>query len=174
MLLYLIYPPDIAVQHHDDVIKWKHFPCYWPLVRESTSHHGFPSGDWWIPLTKSTDAGFDIFFDLKPLSHYNDIIMGSSASQITSLTIVYSSVYSGADQKILKFRVTALCAETSMGTVEFPAQMVSNAESVSIWWRHHVNQCWRDSLTHKCGTKGGWVLNIYKRVTASCSHGLGR
>ena len=30
--------------------------------------------------------------------HYNDVIMGVMASQITSLTIVYSTVYSGADQ----------------------------------------------------------------------------
>ena len=28
-------------------------------------------------------------------------------------------------------------------TGEFPAQRASNAENVSIWWRHHViNQCW--------------------------------
>ena len=32
-------------------------------------------------------------------SHYNDVIMSTMASQITSLTIVYSSVYSGADQR---------------------------------------------------------------------------
>ena len=32
------------------------------------------------------------------VSHYNDVIMGTIASQITSLTIVYSTVYSGADQ----------------------------------------------------------------------------
>ena len=31
--------------------------------------------------------------------HYNDVIMGAMASQITSLTIVYSTVYSGADQR---------------------------------------------------------------------------
>ena len=31
--------------------------------------------------------------------HYNDVIMSAMASQITSLTIVYSSVYSGADQR---------------------------------------------------------------------------
>ena len=30
--------------------------------------------------------------------HYNDVIMSVMASQITSLTIVYSTVYSGADQ----------------------------------------------------------------------------
>ena len=32
-------------------------------------------------------------------SHYSDVIMGTMASQITSLTIVYSTVYSGGDQR---------------------------------------------------------------------------
>ena len=31
--------------------------------------------------------------------HYNDVIMSAIASQITSLTIVYSTVYSDADQR---------------------------------------------------------------------------
>ena len=31
--------------------------------------------------------------------HYNDAIMGAMASQITSLAIVYSNIYSGADQR---------------------------------------------------------------------------
>ena len=31
--------------------------------------------------------------------HYSDVIMGVMGSQITSLTIVYSTVYSGADQR---------------------------------------------------------------------------
>ena len=31
--------------------------------------------------------------------HYGDVIMGAIASQITSLTIVYSTVYSDADQR---------------------------------------------------------------------------
>ena len=31
--------------------------------------------------------------------HYDDVIMGAMASQITSLTIVYSTVHSGADQR---------------------------------------------------------------------------
>ena len=41
-------------------------------------------------------------------------------------------------KKTSKLRVTGLCAENSSGTGEFPAQMGSNAENVSIWWRHHV------------------------------------
>ena len=41
-------------------------------------------------------------------------------------------------KKISKLRVTGLCAGNSPVTGEFPAQMASNAENVSIWWRHHV------------------------------------
>ena len=69
--------------------------------------------------------------------HYNDVIMGAIASQITSLTIVYSSVHSDADQRKHQ-SVTGLCAGNSPGTGEFPAQMASYAKNFSIWWRHHV------------------------------------
>ena len=41
-------------------------------------------------------------------------------------------------KKTSKLRVTGLCAGNSPGTGEFPAQMASNAENVSIWWSHHV------------------------------------
>ena len=34
-------------------------------------------------------------------------------------------------------RVTGICAGNSTETGEFPAQMASNAEAVSIRWRHH-------------------------------------
>ena len=40
--------------------------------------------------------------------HYNDVIMDAVASQITSLTIVYLTVYSGADQR--KFQSSASLA----------------------------------------------------------------
>ena len=38
----------------------------------------------------------------------------------------------------IKARVIGLCAGNSPGTGEFPAQMASYAETVSIWWRHHA------------------------------------
>ena len=38
-------------------------------------------------------------------------------------------------KKTSKLRFTGLCAGNSPGTGEFPAQMASNAENVSIWWR---------------------------------------
>ena len=40
-------------------------------------------------------------------------------------------------KKTSKLRVTGLCAGNSPGTGEFPAQMASYAENVSIWWGHH-------------------------------------
>ena len=41
-------------------------------------------------------------------------------------------------KKTSKLCVTGLCAGNSPETGEFPAQRASNAENVSIWWRHHV------------------------------------
>ena len=71
--------------------------------------------------------------------HCGNVIVGTMPSQITNLTIVYSTVYSGADQRLTsKLRVTGLCVGNLPGTGEFPAQMTSNAENISISWRHHV------------------------------------
>ena len=62
--------------------------------------------------------------------------MGAMASQITSLTIVYATVYLGADQR--KHQSSAsLAFGNSPVTGEFPAQMASNTENVSIWRGHH-------------------------------------
>ena len=49
-----VSPP---VAHHD-VIKWKHFPRYWPFVRGIHRSR-------WIPRTKATARSFDVFFDLR-------------------------------------------------------------------------------------------------------------
>ena len=42
---------------------------------------------------------FMIILTSEPISHYSDVIMGAVASQSTSLTIVYSTVDSDADQR---------------------------------------------------------------------------
>ena len=51
----------------------------------------FMDGDGNNSLSESTKENMD--------KHYSDVIMGAMASQITGLTIVYSTVYSGADQR---------------------------------------------------------------------------
>ena len=57
-------------------------------------------------------------------------------------------------KKTSKLCVTGLCAGNSPGTVEFPAQMASYAENVSIWWRHHAGLPGR-CRTHHCSGGGG-------------------
>ena len=72
------------------------------------------------------------------ITHYDDVIIGAMASEITSHTIVYSTVYSDADQREHQSSASqAFVWGNSPGTGEFPAQMASSAENVSIWWRHH-------------------------------------
>ena len=67
--------------------------------------------------------------------HYSDAMMGTMASQITNLMIVYSTVYSGAGQR--KHQSSASSAFVggrgdSPVTGEFSAQRASNAENVPL------------------------------------------
>ena len=72
-------------------------------------------------------------------SHYSDVIMGTIRYQMTSLAIVYSTVYSGADQRKQQSSASlAVVRGIHRWPVNFPAQMASNAENVSIWLRLHA------------------------------------
>ena len=83
-----------------------------------------------------------------PSRHYCDVIMGAMAPQITSLTVVYSTVYSSPDKK--KHQSSASLAFVWVihwWPVNSP---YSNAENVSIWWRHHDIRKGADwTLTHQ-------------------------
>ena len=73
-----------------------------------------------------------------PIYHYNDVMISANACQVTSLTIVCSTVYSGADERNIKARRHwSFSGEFTPVTGEFPAHMASNTEYVSIWWHHH-------------------------------------
>ena len=48
-------------------------------------------------------------------------------------------------KKTSNLRVTGLCEGNSPVIDEFPAQRASNAENVSIWWRHY--ECWLSQLS---------------------------
>ena len=63
-------------------------------------------------------------------------------------------------KKTSKLRVTGLCAGNSTETGEFPAQLASNAENVSIWWRHHVStiKVIRVLCLYKRGLFGYWLI----------------
>ena len=58
-------------------------------------------------------------------------------------------------QKTSKLRVTGLCDGNSSVTGEFPTQRASNAENVSIWWRHHEEEPLPVRGTFECEVKVG-------------------
>ena len=76
-----------AAAWHDDVIKWKKFPRYWPFAREFTGHR-------WFPLTKASDGELWCFLwstngwvnnrdagDLRRhRAHYDVTVMGSQST----------------------------------------------------------------------------------------------
>ena len=51
---------------------------------------------------------------------------------------LFNRLFRRRSKKISKLCVTGLCAGNSPVTGEFPTQTTSNAEKVSIWWRHLV------------------------------------
>ena len=93
--------------------------------------------------------------------------MSLMASQITSASIVYSTVCSGRDQgKTSKFRVTGFCEGNLPVIGEFRAQKASNAENVTIWWRHHATTAKQTTAdnAHSCGIycwAGMWGEQAY-------------
>ena len=112
---------------------------------------GHQTQPWYWPIVTPHQVG---------CCHYSDVIVGTMASQITSPTIVYSIVYSGTNQrKTSKLRVTGLCEGNSPVTGEFPAQRASDAENVSIWWRHHAisrSQHQMDNRNFKTSSTKKW------------------
>ena len=50
-------------QIHDDVIKWKHFPRYWPFVTGELPAHRPVTGE--LPAQGPVTRSFDFFFDLR-------------------------------------------------------------------------------------------------------------
>ena len=111
---------------HDNIIKWKHFPRYCPFVRgiHRSSLNSNHKGQWrgalifsffliqtetswiflWTHKRKFVENKFNLHDNASSYihlsgCHYNDFIMTTMASQITSRTVVYSTVYSDADQR---------------------------------------------------------------------------
>ena len=99
----------------------------------------------YIPLVIYRDVAFLCFVGLRKLiswydwlrNHNSDVIMGAMESQITSVTIVYSTVYSGADQR--KHQSSASLAFVR-GIHRWPVNSPEKGQNVSIWWRHHVTR----------------------------------
>ena len=66
--------------------------------------------------------------------------MTTIASQITSLTAVYSTVYSDADHRKHQSSASLAFVRGIHRDRWIPRTKASYAENVSIWWRHHDSE----------------------------------
>ena len=91
---------------------------------------------YWAPSHK-----FNVYFNKRLLRLLSCIelfiTVTSMAPQITGVSMVCTTVCSGADKKTNQSSVSLAFVRGPV-TSEFPSQRASNAENVSIWWRHHV------------------------------------
>ena len=83
-----------------------------------------------------------LFIDIykKETQLYIDIILQwrhNGCDSVSNHQPLLNRLFRRRSKKTSKLCVTGLCAGNSPGTSEFPAQMASHAENVSIWWRHH-------------------------------------
>ena len=97
--------------------------------------------------------------------HYDDVIMTMLASQITSLTVVYSIVYSGVNQRKHQSSASlAFVREIHRGPVNFPHKwpvtrkmfpfddvIMCNYISMQIWF-------WSQSMDEYILTTGNYVV----------------
>ena len=86
--------------------------------------------------------------------HYNDVIMITMACQITSLTIVYKTVYSDADQRKHQSSVSLAFVR------EIPAERDGNVaiffHLMASWWRHQMAHY--DVMVMDCPRDSGAIL----------------
>ena len=125
------------VKRRHEFIKWvckistlvklpPHLSAANELIDSSLNGHSINS------LSRSEDA------KLCPLLWRHNGLDGVSNHQPCHCLL--SRLFGCRSKKTSKLRVTGLCAGNSPGTGEFPAQMASNAENVSISWCHHVRE----------------------------------
>ena len=109
-------------------------------ISHPTTSPEFSIGPKWLCIILSNIQGLCVarsfIYPFKNMS-IQHVKMSAMVSQITSLTSVYSTVYSRCrSKKTSKLCITGLCAGNWPVTGEFSTQMASNTDNVSIWWYH--------------------------------------
>ena len=101
----------------------------------------------WRLMSTQPPQNFSILFGIQwfPLKYIHNKIATSlqwrhndGVSNHQPHDCLLNRLFGRRSKKKSKLLVTSLCAGYWPVTGEFPAQIASNAEIVSIWWRHHV------------------------------------
>ena len=147
----------------DDMMTWRLSPHYWPFARgiyrspvdphlKRTAMKNYKGVllDYTRFWTKSRVVGCSV--ELLKCSCDDTITWNISSITVPSWwawwrlkspasRLFTQSLFRPRSKKTSKLRVNGLCAGNSPVTGEFPAQRASNADNVSIWWRHHGFCC---------------------------------
>ena len=79
---------------YNDIISPQHFTCSYYVYNITRKH-----GNVFIMSLKNEGVAMEICKVVVMSRHYSDVLIGAMVPQITSITFVYSTVYSGADQR---------------------------------------------------------------------------
>ena len=89
------------------------------------------------------------------------LCVGNSPGTVSNhwrFNCVLNRLFQRRSKETSKPRVTGLFEGNSPVTGEFPAQTASNAENVSIWWRHHESST-QVTLSYK-SLQARWQCNV--------------
>ena len=160
--------------NQDDVIKWKHFPRYWPLWGNRRSPVDSPHKGLCISFTKGQWRGalmcflfgLDKRLSMQSRRRWFETLSCSSwrhcnvfkrvANETTPLAdrmVIFSFMMTSSNGNIL--RVTGLCAGNSPATSEFPAHWRPVTRSFDVylicaWINDWVNNREAGDLRHHC------------------------
>ena len=107
-----------------------------------------------FPFTCSAVVMWSFITDYGGLVNYSDVIMSAMASQINGVSFVQAQI----KENIKAPRHWALWGDPSV-TGGFPSQRASNAENVSISWRHHLPTTFRATPYYDCHSVSSMSLN---------------
>ena len=121
---------------------FRHLFCLTLLINKACMYHNHiplmyifnsPANECWVSFSfKTVICPFNV-------NNYSDVITSAIASQIIrGFDCLLNRLFRRRSEETSKLRLTGLRERNSPVTGEFPAQRASNAENVSIWWRHHV------------------------------------
>ena len=96
--------------------------------------------------------------------------MRMMASQITVVSVVFSTLCSGADQRKHQRSTPLAFVRGIRLTGGFPSQRASNAENIFIWWRHHA---WRQVPMYHLWSIPWLLLTYGARSQGIIGHSIG-
>ena len=129
---------------NDDVIKWKYFRRYWSFVLGIHRSPGAWKYTWLPPCILLHGLHTAEHIGIIMTSKWGRWRLKSPASRLFTQAFIQAQT----KENIKAPRHWPLWSE-------FPAQRASNAENVSIWWRHHEERIWFIGIVLYCGV---WQL----------------